>query len=107
MLERVLEPEVMDSAAEASDYDAMDHSHVNQLFVDDLLQLHHNFTNPERERGDEPTLLDVGTGTAQIPIALCQKHPKVHIVAIDMAQHMLRVGKANVQRAGVTDRVRL
>ena len=33
MLPRVLEPEVMDSAAEAVDYDQMDHSHVNQLFV--------------------------------------------------------------------------
>jgi ubiquinone/menaquinone biosynthesis C-methylase UbiE len=96
MLKRVLEPEVMDSAAEASDYDAMDHSHVNQLFVADLLQL----------RSDFQTVLDVGTGTAQIPIALCGKHPTVRVVAIDMAQHMLRVGQSNIERAGLTDRVR-
>jgi ubiquinone/menaquinone biosynthesis C-methylase UbiE len=97
MLERVLEPEVMDSAAEAHDYDAMDHSHVNQLFVADLLQL----------RTDFQTLLDVGAGTAQIPIALCEKHPTVRVVAIDMAQHMLRVGQGNVERAGLAQRVRL
>ena len=35
-LERVLEPEVMDTVAEAHDYDCMDHSGVNQAFVTDL-----------------------------------------------------------------------
>jgi ubiquinone/menaquinone biosynthesis C-methylase UbiE len=97
MLARILEPEVMDSAAEAHDYDTMDHSHVNQLFIDDLLQIRSNFQ----------TLLDVGTGTAQIPIALCAKHSTAQIVAIDMAQHMLRVGQVNVERAGLTERIRL
>ena len=33
MLPRVLEPEVMDTAEEARDYDAMDHSQVNRVFV--------------------------------------------------------------------------
>jgi ubiquinone/menaquinone biosynthesis C-methylase UbiE len=97
MLPRVLEPEVMDSAAEADDYDAMDHSHVNQFFVNDFLHL-------------QPTLqslLDVGAGTAQIPIALCEKHPTVHVIAIDLAEHMLNVGRHNVERAGLTDRIRL
>ena len=37
MLPRTLEPEVMDTAEEAADYDAMDHSEVNRVFVDDLL----------------------------------------------------------------------
>src|SRR5438045_3510792 len=36
-LQRVLEPEVMDSPEEAADYDAMDHSEVNRVFVDDLI----------------------------------------------------------------------
>ena len=63
MLPRVLEPEVMDSAEEASDYDAMDHSHVNRLFVTDFLTIW---------KGANP-ILDVGTGTAQIPIELCRQ----------------------------------
>jgi ubiquinone/menaquinone biosynthesis C-methylase UbiE len=87
----------MDSAAEAHDYDAMDHSQVNQLFVAELLQLCTDFQ----------TILDVGAGTAQIPIALCQNHPNVRVVAIDMAQHMLRVGQGTVERAGLAERVRL
>ena len=36
MLPRTLEPEVMDSAEEAGDYDAMDHGAVNRAFVADL-----------------------------------------------------------------------
>jgi ubiquinone/menaquinone biosynthesis C-methylase UbiE len=97
MLPRVLEPEVMDSAEEAVDYDQMDHSHVNQLFVSDLLQLRPTLVN----------VLDVGTGTAQIPIALCKRHPTGHAIAIDLAQHMLRVGQANLEKAGLTERIKL
>jgi ubiquinone/menaquinone biosynthesis C-methylase UbiE len=97
MLQRVLEPEVMDSAEEAHDYDTMDHSHVNQLFVTDLLQLHDEF-----ER-----ILDLGTGTAQIPIELCKRQLQVHVVAIDLAEHMLSVGRHNVAKAGFEERIQL
>jgi ubiquinone/menaquinone biosynthesis C-methylase UbiE len=97
MLERVLEPELMDSAEEARDYDAMDHSHVNQLFVRDMLAF---FPAPER-------VLDVGAGTAQIPIELCRRHASVRVVAIDMAQHMLEVGRRNLDKAGLTERIEL
>ncbi|MCP3691350.1 MAG: ubiquinone biosynthesis protein UbiE, partial [Planctomycetaceae bacterium] len=37
-LERILEPEVMDSIEEARDYDEMDHDAVNEVFVSDLLE---------------------------------------------------------------------
>ena len=38
MLDRELEPEVMDDENEAADYDQMDHSEVNRIFVRDLLE---------------------------------------------------------------------
>ena len=97
MLPRVLEPEVMDSTEEARDYDAMDHSAVNRLFVADFL----SFWN-----GRGP-VLDVGTGTAQIPVELCRQAPHAHVVAIDLADHMLAASSENVRRAGLADRVRL
>ena len=97
MLQRILEPEVMDSAEEATDYDSMDHSYVNRLFVSDLLPL----------RDDFRTLLDVGAGTAQIPIELCQRQAYVHVVAIDLAQHMLRVGQQNLEQTGLSERIHL
>jgi ubiquinone/menaquinone biosynthesis C-methylase UbiE len=97
MLPRVLEPEVMDSAAEAHDYDAMDHRQVNDVFVRDFLQ----FWSAGQ------ALLDVGTGTAQIPIVLSQRAPAVHIVAIDAAQHMIDLGRDNVRHAGLVERIQV
>src|SRR5262245_47732630 len=97
MLPRVLEPEVMDSAEEARDYDSMDHTQVNRVFVADFLALW---------RGGGP-VLDVGTGTAQIPIELCRQAPSAEVVGIDLAEPMLRVGLVNVQRAELAGRVRL
>src|SRR5437870_3436591 len=97
MLPRILEPEVMDSAAEARDYDAMDHSQVNRVFVADFLSF---WTG-------SGIVLDVGAGTAQIPIELCRRHATVKIIAIDLAEHMLRVGEDNVQKAGFSERIEL
>ena len=95
MLPRVLEPEVMDTEAEARDYDSMDHSAVNRVFVADFLAVWDQ-TNP---------ILDVGTGTAQIPIELCRTHSVPLVVAIDLADHMLALARRNVEAAALTDRI--
>ncbi len=104
MLTRVLEPEVMDTPAEALDYDAMDHAEVNRIFVTDLLA-----ACPEAATPDEAWLdtLDIGTGTAQIPIELCRRCPAPRVMAIDLATAMLHLGRGNVEVAGLTDRIRL
>jgi ubiquinone/menaquinone biosynthesis C-methylase UbiE len=97
VLPRVLEPEVMDSAEEACDFDAMDHAAVNRVYVADFLAAW----------DDRNPILDLGTGTAQIPIALCQQAPAARVVAVDLAEHMLRIGRENVHRAGLSDRLRV
>jgi ubiquinone/menaquinone biosynthesis C-methylase UbiE len=98
MLPRVLEPEVMDTPEEARDYDAMDHSTVNRVFVDDFLAA---CPNPGER------ILDVGTGTAQIPSALCRRLTAAHVTAIDAAGHMLAVAEKNVKRAGLGKQITL
>jgi ubiquinone/menaquinone biosynthesis C-methylase UbiE len=97
MLPRVREPEVMDSADEARDYDAMDHAAVNRAFAADFLAAWDG-RNP---------VLDCGTGTAQIPIELCRQSATARVVGIDLAQSMLDLGAENVRRAGLHDRVEL
>jgi ubiquinone/menaquinone biosynthesis C-methylase UbiE len=97
MLPRVLEPEVMDTPEEARDYDSMDHSQVNRVFVADFLTVWHG-RNP---------ILDVGAGTAQIPIELCRQSTAANIVGIDLAEEMLKVGRKNVRAAGLESRLRL
>ena len=77
MIPRVLEPEVMDTAQEARDYDAMDHREVNQRFRDDFLAFY--------GAGPLGRVLDVGTGTARIPILLCQEDARPQVVAVDLS----------------------
>jgi hypothetical protein len=70
MLTRILEPEVMDTQEEAIGYNTMDHSTVNRVFVDDLLAATGG-PGPASRPGQAAALsraLDVGTGTALIPI---------------------------------------
>jgi len=97
MLKRTREPEVMDSPDEAAVYDAMDHDAVNRLFVQDLLAV-----------GDLGTdVLDLGTGTARVPIELCRENEDVRILAVDLAYSMLDVAKINIEIANVADRITL
>ena len=97
MIPRTLEPEIMDDEEEARDYDAMNHGGANARFCDDLIAFHPQF-------GD---VLDVGTGTARIPIALCERLRDLRVLAVDLADHMLAVAGENVARAGFTDRIAL
>ena len=97
MLQRVLEPEVMDTVEDANDYDTMDHSGVNRVFVLDLLKFAPRLQNP---------VLDVGTGTAQIPIELCQQHATVEVMAVDAATAMIELANRNITNAGLTSRIR-
>lgn len=99
MIPRVLEPEAMDSSAEAAAYDAMDHAEVIARFVADFLEAHGPC------RGGE--VLDVGTGPARIPIALCQADPMALVLGIDLARSMLDLAARNLAEAGLTDRIRL
>jgi ubiquinone/menaquinone biosynthesis C-methylase UbiE len=98
MIPRVLEDEVMDSEDEARDYDSMDHSAVNRAFAADFLA---RCPNPAG------TILDVGTGTAQIPIELCKQSASIHLIAIDLSEEMLKLGEKNVATAGFTSRIKL
>jgi ubiquinone/menaquinone biosynthesis C-methylase UbiE len=98
-LTRVLEPEVMDSPEEARAYDAMDHGEVNARFCADLVAL--------APRPDLSATLDVGTGTALIPIELCRRERSARVLGVDLAASMLAVGRRNVERAALSGVVSL
>jgi ubiquinone/menaquinone biosynthesis C-methylase UbiE len=114
---RKLEPEVMDSPQDAEDYDRMDHSTVNRVFVDDLLVA----LNSERGarnsklissalRAPSSALLDIldlGTGTALIPIELYRRFADCRVMAVDAAVSMLDLARYNLESAGLTRRIQL
>ncbi|MFB8790487.1 MAG: class I SAM-dependent methyltransferase [Potamolinea sp.] len=96
-MQRVTEPEVMDSDQEAIEYDAMDFTEVNTAFAARAIEI-----GPP-----SGLILDAGTGTARIPIILCQMRPQWQIIGIDLAQSMLQVGLANVTRANFQSQIKL
>ncbi len=97
MLDRVLEPEVMNDPAEAIEYDLMDHSPANQSFIADLLA------------GGVvgPNVLDLGTGTASIPIMLCDELYECRIVAVDASTSMLDIARHKIIESGHESRIQL
>ena len=58
--------------------------------------------------GSSDVILDVGTGTAQIPVTVAtQSEPGSISIGLDITPAMLRCGRANVSANGVGSRVRL
>ena len=68
-MQRILKPEVMDTSEEAIEYDAMDFTAVNTAFAQRTSKF-----GPQ-----SGLVLDAGTGTARIPILICQKCPQLQI----------------------------
>jgi ubiquinone/menaquinone biosynthesis C-methylase UbiE len=99
MIPRVLEPEAMDGPEEVRQYDAMDHRAVNARFVEDFLAAH----GPCRG-GD---VVDIGAGTARIPIALARADGKAKVLALDISEPMLMKAAANIREAGLFGRIRI
>lgn len=104
MLNRVLEPEVMNTSDEARDYNEMDHSQVNRSFVDDFLSSLSSFNVI---KSAAPHVFDAGTGTALIPIELISRGRPFKITASDLAEEMLIVAKQNVSASGYQNSIEL
>ena len=95
-MDRVLEPEYMDTAEEAEGYDAMDHTDANRSVVERFLAV----------GGGPGRTLDLGTGPGHIPILIARSCAEARIVAVDAAAHMLDIARARILAAGLGDRTR-
>ncbi|BAZ05273.1 class I SAM-dependent methyltransferase [Calothrix sp. NIES-3974] len=97
-MERILEPEVMDSLEESLAYDKMDFTEVNQAFVNEAIA---------QCDLDVALVLDIGTGPGRIPVMMAQSRPQWRIIAIDMAETMLAIARQHVFKAGLTAQISL
>lgn len=96
-MKRILEPEVMDTKEDAAEYDAMDFVEVNKAFAHKAIEI-----GPKKG-----LILDAGTGTARIPIFICQERFEWQIIGIDLSQNMLIIGDKNIKEAGLEKRIKL
>ena len=98
MLARILEPEIMDTEEDASQYDAIPNDDVNLIYVEEVLSL---------VPLSATTLIDLGTGPAHIPILFATKRPNLNITAIELADNMITLAKKNIQRVGLSARIKI
>lgn len=89
----------MDARHDAQEYDAMDFWEADRRFASDAVHLLRG-----RERAE---IIDLGTGTAKIPVLMLEKKSDIRILAVDLAKEMLRLAARRVADAGVADKVKL
>ena len=95
MLTRILEPEVMDSAEDAREYDAMDHAAVNAQFVDRSADMLLAIATPQ---ACESSTWAPAPPKSRSSSAAARRH--VHVTAVDAAESMLALARKNVAAAG-------
>ena len=97
MMERVLEPEVMDDPDQVLAYAGADFEQENQGFVDQFLNLYDDLEGAH--------IIDLGCGPGDIPIRLARSHSTCRITGIDASQPMITYAEQSVKQAGLQDRV--
>lgn len=98
MMERVLEPELMDDEQQSIAYAKADFSTSNQLFVDGLIR---DFPQPLA------TAVDIGCGPGDVIIRLARALPDLRVTAIDGSAPMIALARDAVTTAGLGDRITL
>ncbi|MAF64347.1 MAG: SAM-dependent methyltransferase [Planctomycetes bacterium] len=94
MLDRILEPEAMDTLSETESYDSMDHTEANASFVGRLFDL-----------GAGGHMLDIGTGPGHMPPMICAREESVTVVGVDLSRHMISAANANLAKTPHVARV--
>lgn len=97
-MQRILEPEVMDTSENVLAYASADFAEVNQKFVDDLVKKYSLHLK---------TVLDLGCSPADIPIRLASISPNIHITAVDASRKMIGVAKEAVSKAKLNSKISL
>lgn len=98
MMIRQLEPEIMEDTEQARAYAEADFSVPNQRFADQLVEKF-----PARLQ----RVLDIGCGSADIPIRLAGMVPSIQIMAVDASEAMIKLAREGIARSDVADRVKV
>ena len=99
MIDRVLEPELMDDPRQAEVYARADFEEENQGFVERFREYF-----PEFAQG---MVLDLGCGPGDIPIRFATLYPDCRVIGIDASAPMIQLGEQAVKQVGLADRIML
>ncbi|CUS38146.1 conserved hypothetical protein [Candidatus Nitrospira nitrosa] len=99
MMDRTLEPELMDDLKQAEAYARADFEEENQGFVERFKEYFPDFS--------QGTVLDIGCGPGDIPIRFAKFYPTCQVIGIDASIPMIQLGEQAVKQAGLSDRITL
>ena len=99
LIERVPEPELMESPEQARAYAAADFSAPHDAFVMAFRERFPGFGSGR--------VVDLGCGTADIAVRFARAHQKVRVHGVDGAAAMLDLGAQHVRDSGTGDRITL
>jgi cyclopropane fatty-acyl-phospholipid synthase-like methyltransferase len=99
MMDRILEPELMEDEAQVFAYAHADFEEENQGFVERFRDYFPDFS--------EGRVLDLGCGPADIPIRFAKLYPACQVMGVDASAQMIKIGNQAVRQAGLSDRIML
>jgi release factor glutamine methyltransferase len=53
----------------------------------------------------EPAVLDIGTGSGNLAVAIAQQHKTAHVTTVDISPPALEIARRNADKHGVADRI--
>src|SRR5207237_8270804 len=95
MMERMLEPELMDDPEQALVYSKADFEEENQGFVDRFQEYY-----PDLAQGH---VVDLGCGPGDIAIRLARTSPNLRITGVDASGPMIELAEKAVAATGLVD----
>lgn len=98
-MERIPENDLMDDAEQARAYAEADFSEAHDAFVSHFISRFPEFTKGE--------VLDLGCGTADVVIRFARALPNIHIIGIDGAEAMLKIGSCDIARKGLSHQIKI
>lgn len=98
MMQRIMEPELMDDLEQARVYAEADFAEENQGFVDLFSASCSGWSGGH--------VIDLGCGPGDIPIRFAQKFPGANVTGVDASRPMIKLAEAAVKHANLEDRIR-
>ena len=86
-MDRILEPEVMDTHEEVENYVLMNNQIPNEAFIQRLCEL-----------GAFGKMLDIGCGSGEICLMAAEEFPDSEFIGIDLAEKMLTLANENLSK---------